>query len=63
MNKTVSWKGSLLIALILYTLKFTLGAYLPAAIVAIFEITGLITLVLGMMGALKAFVSKRKKKT
>lgn len=61
MNKQVSWKGSLLIALIAYSLKFILGAYLPTIAVALLEITGLVTLVFGIIGGLKVALLKRKK--
>lgn len=61
MNKSISWKGSLLIAIICYGIKFLFGAYLGTYILAILEIVGLITLILGIVGGLRAAFNKKNK--
>ena len=58
MNKNISWKGSLLIALICYGLKFTIGTYL-GYFTAILEIVGLIAFILGIIGGIKATFNKK----
>lgn len=60
MYKKISWKGSLLIALICYSLKFIIGASLGRVPIAVLEIVGLITLILGIIGGIKAVFNKRK---
>jgi hypothetical protein len=59
MKKNISWKGSLLIALICYGIKFLFGSYLGTYILAILEIAGLITLILGIIGGLRAAFRKK----
>jgi hypothetical protein len=60
MNKNLTWKQYLIIALICYGAKFLLGNVLPNIIVAVLEIAGLITLILGIVYGLKAAFSKKK---
>jgi len=61
MKKNITWKQSLLIALICYGLKFTIGGYL-GYFTAILEIVGLITLILGIIGGVKSAFTKGKGK-
>lgn len=61
MNKNLSWKQFLLFALACYAIKFILGGALPNIIVSVLEIAGLITLILGIIGGIKAAFTKKKK--
>ena len=63
MNKNLTWKQTLLIALICYGAKFTIGGYLPTIVVALLEIVGLISLILGIIGGVKAALTKMKRKS
>lgn len=59
MNKNLSWKKYLLIALICYSIKFIGGAYMPNFVVAVLEIVGLITLILGIISGIKVIFTKK----
>jgi len=62
MNKNLSWKQSLLVAFICYAIKFILSGVLPNILLAILEIVGLITLIIGIIGGIKALFTKNKHK-
>ena len=60
MNKNISWKQSLLIALICYVINFTIGTYLPRGLSAAIGIAGLFTLIIGIIGGIKTAFTKKK---
>ncbi len=56
----MTWKQILLIAAVCYGTKLILGGVLPNVILAVLEIVGLATLILGIIGGTKAALDRGK---
>lgn len=63
MKKNISWKGSLLIALIIFVIEFLSRPYLGNYILAILEFVWLATLIIGIVGGVRAALNSKTKKT
>jgi hypothetical protein len=60
MNKKLTWKQTLLVGVVSYGIDFLFGTSLPVGISAVLEIVGLASLVIGIIGGIKAGLSKNK---
>lgn len=60
MKKNLTWKQLLLVALACYAVKFLFGGVLPTIFIAILEIAGLITLIIGIIGGIRVAFRKKK---
>jgi len=59
-NRNLSWKQLLLVTLVCYAIDIPTRGIFPNIVGAVLEIVALITLVLGIIGGIKAGLTKNK---
>jgi hypothetical protein len=60
-NKSLTWKQTLLVAIVCYAIDIPTRGIFPNVVGAVLEIVGLACLVLGIIGGIKAAFTKRKR--
>lgn len=60
MNKNLTWKQELIAGVICYAISRILVDVLGTIILAAFELVGLLLIVLGIIGAVRALFKKKK---